>query len=169
MGLPDAPVTIIEYSDFQCSYCQQFALTVGKELKAAYIDSGKVRLLFRFINAYEESLQANQAAASAAEQGKFWPYHDLLMEQRASPKVNDLPIEKLEDLAQQLGLDMTLFKASLESGKHDSRIWQDDADGRALGVTGTPTFFIDGIKMAGGRSLQDFQDIIDPILQSLAK
>jgi len=85
-GSANAPVTIIEYSDFQCAHCQNFALTTEKELEATYIDTGKVRLIYRFITAFgEESQRANQAAACAAEQGQFWNYYYLLMMQRAHP------------------------------------------------------------------------------------
>ena len=122
-------------------------------------------LIFRFIDLFnEDSQRANEAAACAAEQGSFWPYYYLLMQQKASPRVNDLPLEKLESLAQQLNLDMPVFKASLESGKFGALIRQDDAEARGLGVLGTPTFFINGIKIEGTKTLQEFQIIIDPLL-----
>jgi protein-disulfide isomerase len=164
-GSLSAPVTIIEYSDFQCAHCQDFALTLEKELAATYIDTGKAFLIYKFITSYDESLMANQAAACAAEQGQFWPYHLLLMELRASPEVNDLPVEKLESLAKQLGLDVVLFSAGLESRKYENRIWQDQDEAISRKITGTPTFVINGTKLLGARSLQEFRNIIDPILQ----
>jgi protein-disulfide isomerase len=165
-GSPSAPVTIIEYSDFQCARCQQFALTVEKQLEAAYIETGKVRLTYKFVNGWgDESLHANEAAACAAEQGKFWEYYFLLMEQRFSSSKEDVTAEKLQSLAQQLGLDMNKFNASLLSGKYEAQIRQQDAECRALGVTGTPTFFINGMKKAGAENLQDLQNVIDPILE----
>jgi len=167
MGPQTAPVTVIEYSDFQCSHCQTFALTVEYELKAAYIDPGKVRLLYKFANLYQqsESQLANEAAACAAEQGQFWPYYYLLMSQRSSPKEVDLPLEKLQSLAQLLGLNMEIFNNSLNSHKFKAKVIQDDADRIALGVNGTPTFFINGIKKDGANTLKDLSDIIDPILE----
>ncbi len=91
------------------------------------------------------------------------------MAQRASSNAIDLPTEKLQQLAQQLGLDMIEFNASLLSGKYESQVRQDNEEGRAMGVTGTPTFFINGIKQEGASSQKILQDIIDPILQQQGK
>ena len=165
-GSPDAPITIIEYSDFQCAVCQEFALTVEPQLEAAYVDTGKARWIFKFtIGHGDESLLADEAAACAAEQGQFWAYYYLLMQQRARPSVDDLSVEKLQSLAQQLGLDMETFNASLLGAKYYARVKQDDQECRELGITGTPVFFINGTRLDGARSLKDFQEIMDPILE----
>ena len=171
MGSSAAPVTVIEYSDFQCAHCQTFALTVEDELAKAYIATGKVRLIYKFANLYmqDESQLANEAAACAAEQGQFWPYYFLLMSQRASPSKEDLTIEKLQSLAGQLGLNMETFSSSLNSHRFLAKVILDDNDRIALGVSGTPTFFINGIKKDGARSLQDLADIIDPLLEEAGK
>jgi len=168
MGSPDAPILMIEFSDFQCSHCQQYALTIAPDLEAAYIETGKVRLVHKFVIGYEEeSLLANEAALCAAEQGQFWPYYFLLMQQRAFPTVDDLSVEKLQGLAQKLGLDMDTFNTSLLSGKFESIIRQDDEECRAVGITKIPFFIINDVTMAGASSFQDFKDIIDPILEEL--
>lgn len=165
-GLPNAPVIIINYSDFQCGHCQQFTLTIEKQLETAYIDTGKVLFIYKHIIAYDEESQlAAEASEAAAEQDKFWPYHDLLMQARASTKTDDLPISKLQSLAQQVGLDMETFNASLESGKYREKVLQEDTEGRALGVTAIPTFFINGIKKDGASSFEELQIIIDDILR----
>jgi protein-disulfide isomerase len=128
-----------------------------------------VYFVFRFIDLFnDDSQRANEAAACAAEQGAFWPYYYLLMQQRALPRANDLPVEKLESLAQQLDLDMPVFKASLESGKYGAFVRQSDAEARGLGVIGTPTFFINGTKIEGTKTLQEFQIIVDPLLPKSA-
>ena len=164
-GSPDAPVTIIEYADFQCYYCQQFAINIEPQLEKLYIATGKVRLVYRHFVIYEdESWKAAEASECASEQSQFWPYYNALMRFRASPQTEDLSVLRLESLAQQLGLDMTLFKSSLESGKYKARVIQDDAEGRALGIAGTPTFFINGVRLNGATSIQALQRIIDPIL-----
>ncbi len=169
-GSPNAPVTIIDYSDFQCSHCQEFALTIEKQLQTAYIDTGKVLFIYKHIIAYgEESQLAAEASEAAAEQGKFWPYYDLLMQARASTKTDDLPISKLQSLAQQVGLDMETFNASLQSHKYREKVLQEDAEGRALGVTAVPTFFINGIKKDGASSFEELQVIIDDILEKSSK
>lgn len=169
-GNPDAPVTIIEFADFLCPNCQQFALNVEKELDAKYIDTGEVYLIYKFTRGWgAESKLANEAAACAAEQGQFWPYYFLLMEQHASQGKNDLPTEKLQLLAQQIGLNMDQFNSSLLSGKYQTKITGDDAESQAMGVISTPTFFINDIKKEGAKTLVDLQIIIDAVLTGSGK
>ena len=169
-GSSSAPVTVIEYSDFQCAHCQQFALTIEPEFDSLYVDTGKVRFIHKFMTVYsEESLLANEAAVCAGEQGRFWDYYNLLMEERASPENVDLPLGKLQAMAQSLNLDMDKFNTSLLSGKYEALVNQQDEEGRALGITGTPTFFINGMMKAGAGSLKTLQDIIDPIIAGAGK
>ncbi len=169
-GAADAPITMLDYSDFLCPACQVFALGVEKELETAYIETGKVRLIYKFIIGWgDRSMRANEAAACAAEQGKFWEYHDLLMGLRASHATDDLTVEKLQGLAQQLGLDMDEFNASLSSHKFKTKVEQDHQDGRDAGILGIPAFFINSTKQEGADSLKTLQDIIDPILQKLGR
>jgi protein-disulfide isomerase len=169
-GSSTAPVTFVEYSDFQCSHCQEFALTIEPQLETAYIDTGKVYLIYKFVAGFgEESRQANLAAACAAEQDQFWPYYYLLMQQQASSRVGDLTVEILQGLARQLGLNLEKFNSSFLGGKFTALVDKDDADARASGVTGTPTFFINGIKQDGAENLQTLKNIIDPMLENRTK
>jgi protein-disulfide isomerase len=168
-GSPAAPVTMTAFSDFQCYRCQVFALNVEKELDTAYVATGKVYLTYKFMIVSDESLKADEAAACAAEQGQFWPYYYLLMQQKTSPDKPDLPVEKLQALAQQLGLDMEKFNNSLLSGKFEAYIRQNDKEGRDLGMTGTPTFFINGQKLDGAVTLRALQEVIDPWLKGPAE
>ncbi|MBA7704718.1 hypothetical protein ES703_113536 [subsurface metagenome] len=165
-GLPIAPVTFIVYSDFQCSHCQVFALTIEKQLETSYINTGKILFVFKHIIAYgQESLLAAEAAEAANEQGKFWPYHNLLMQVRASPRVeDDLSISVLQNIAQQIGLDMEAFNASIQSGKYRDSVLQESQEGKSLGVTVIPTFYINGAKKEGAKSFEELQVIIDEIL-----
>jgi len=167
-GSPDAPVTIIEYSDFFCTHCQLFALNVEPQLEEAYIMTGKVLFIHKFMNvSADKSLLVNEAAACAAEQGRFWDYYYLLMDQRASR--NALPLEKLQSLAEQLGLDTDQFNASLLSGKYEAFIQQNHEEGVDLGIKGVPVFFINGVKQEGAGSLEELQKIIDPMLEEAGK
>lgn len=169
LGSPQAPVTIVVYSDFQCSACQQFAATTEKELESSYVATGKVRLIYKHLIVHgEESRLAAQASECAAAQGKFWPYHDLLMQMRASPEKDDLSIATLEGLAQQVGLDMAAFDASLRSGKYDAKVTSDDAEGRALGVPGTPTYFVNRMKGSGYKPFAAFQKVVEELLKESA-
>ncbi len=169
-GSPSAPVVVMLCTDFQCEHCQQFALTLEPQIEQLYIATGKVYWRYKFTTGFgTESRRANLAAACAAEQGQFWQYYYLLMQQHASPRINDLPLKKLQDLAQQLGLDMDKFNDSFMSNKFADWVDRDNAEIRALGVNETPTFFINGTRKAGAKDLPELQAIIDPLLESSSK
>ena len=173
LGSPDAPVVITEFAEFQCTICQAFYAGTEQEIRKKLVDTGKVRYVFKHFVMYgEESMQAALASEAAAEQGKFWEYHDLLMELRASPKTDgDLSTEKLQGLAEQLGLDMDKFNASLLSGKHKDLIDKEFRQGRAMGVEGTPTYFIHGgagegstRSGKGNLSFDTFKELVDALI-----
>jgi protein-disulfide isomerase len=166
VGSPTAPVTITEYADYQCSICQTFAATTEKDLERVYVATGVVRYVFKnFIVFGDESLLAAQAAEAAAEQNKFWPYHDLLMESRFSESAPDITLAKLQSIAQIVGLNMDQFNSAMSSGKFKDQVMQDDAEGKALGITGTPTFSVNGALGKGNVPLDAFKKVIDQILQ----
>ncbi len=165
MGSLDAPVTMVEYSDFQCRPCQQFTQTTQKEIETAYIETGKVRFIYKHRIVFgEDSVLAAMAAEAAAEQNKFWPYHELLM-RTTLPKGKEPVLAELEALAAQIDLDMPLFKASLESGKYRDKVMKDDAEAQALDVDATPTFFINGTRVIGNVSFEDFRKAIETELE----
>ncbi len=166
LGLANAPVTIIVFTDYQCNVCQTFALTTEKKIMKAYVETGKVRLVFKHFVVYgEESMQAAMASEAAAEQNKFWEYHDLLMKMRFSSKVEDVTTAKLQNLAEQAGLDMEAFNASFLSEKYREKVVQDCNEGKALDVRGAPTFFVDGRKGQGDVSFASFQNTIEALLE----
>ena len=157
------------YSDFQCYHCQEFALTTEKELEEAYVKTGKVRMVFKnFVINGEESMQAAMASECAAEQNKFWPYYDLLMQTRASPAEEDFTTATLESLAQAVGLNMTAFNTCLESENYREKVEGDKEEGEALGVTSTPSFIIDGGMATGHPPFAKFQEVIEQMLQESA-
>ncbi|MDP2744345.1 MAG: thioredoxin domain-containing protein [Dehalococcoidia bacterium] len=170
-GSPDAPITIVEYSDFQCYFCQKFALTTMRQLDEAYVAAGKVRFVYKhFIGYGDESLLAAIASELAAEQNKFWPFHDLLMQMRASPKKEDLTAARLRSLAQEVGLNMEAFDSGLHSGKYREKVMRDDAEARTLGISATPTFVINGkYGLRGGAPFETFREIISDLLEKEAK
>jgi len=164
-GSPDAPITIVEYSDFQCHFCQQFSVTTARELERAYIATGKVRLTYKHRIVFgEESTRAAVASECAAEQGQFWPYHDLLMEAQASPSVEDLTAGKLKGFARELGLDTAAFDVCLDSDRYRDKVMRETEEGKQAGVGGTPTFFINGIQVVGARPFEVFQGYIEDLL-----
>ena len=172
IGFPRAPITIVAYSDFQCHFCEQFANTIESQIDATYIQTGKVRFVYKHLISFgEESQLAAEASEAAAEQNQFWPFHDALMRLQLSNAASDLSLEKLRAIAQQLGLNMTQFDAGLTSGKFKAKVASDDAEGRATGITGIPAFFVNGIKAPDGvsTSFEEFQKVLDAELARLGK
>ncbi len=172
LGTSDAPVVIIEYSDFQCRYCQDFALDIAPRIEAAYVKTGKVRIEYRHVIVLgAESQLAAEAAECAAEQNQFWPFYNNLMWRQYSPDLADITVERLREIARQIGLDMALFNASLASGKFKEKVARDDIEGRAWGITGIPAFFVNDVladsKVKGNFAL--FSEIIDAELARLVK
>ncbi|MGH9704667.1 MAG: thioredoxin domain-containing protein [Candidatus Acidiferrales bacterium] len=155
-GPANAPVTIVEFEDFQCPYCKAVQPTL-KQILSHYGD--RVRLVYvdyPLESLHPAAFQAHQAARCAGEQDKFWEYHDLLF--KNAPAAN---AEQLDAYAKQAGMDMAAFKACLSSGKYQSAIQKDEEQGNKLGVEGTPAFFINGRMITGARSFDEFSLIID--------
>jgi protein-disulfide isomerase len=154
-GPANAKVTIVEFSDFECPYCSRAIVTVDEVVKK-YGD--KVRLVFRQfpLPFHEHAGKAAEAALCAGEQGKFWEMHDkLFANQRA------LEVEQLSGYAKDIGVDQAKFDECLKSGKMAATIKKDTEAGKAVGVTGTPAFFINGRMLSGAQPLDAFTEIID--------
>jgi protein-disulfide isomerase len=159
-GPSNAPVTIVEFAEFQCPYCAQSAGTL-KQLEEKYGD--KIRVVFRdfpLVGFHQFAAKAAEAASCANEQGKFWELFDKLFANQSNLKV-----PALKQYAAELKLDATRFDQCLDSGKY-SKVWQQDTDeGSQYGVTGTPTFFINGRMIVGNLPLDKFSEMIDEELR----
>jgi protein-disulfide isomerase len=154
-GNPQAPVIIVEFSDFQCPYCRQAEPTL-QNLAAKY--GGQVSLAYRDFPLREihpNAQLAAEAARCAGEQGKFWDYHDFVF---AYP--NMLNRDGLSQQALNVGLNAKQFNSCLSSGKYRSAIEQDVQDGLKAGVEGTPGFFINGTMVSGVQSADEFDKVI---------
>ena len=158
LGPPDAPVTIIEYSDYLCPYCQSAEAVVAKVLQRY---QGKVKFIHRdFLLGRPRSLAVARGALCAGEQGKFWEYrHDLLS------ATGDWSDQDLEARGRKMGLKPDDFRSCLASDRHDKTILASSEEGQKLGVSGTPTFFVNGRRMTGVRSEQQFDEIIQAELR----
>jgi protein-disulfide isomerase len=158
-GNVKAPVTIVEFSDFQCPFCARARPTVNR-VREAYGD--KVRILFRDfpLQMHPQATKASEAASCAGDQGKFWEMHDRLFANQAR-----LQVPELKQHATDLGLDAEAFGGCLDSGKYASKWQQGLADGTQYGVTGTPAFFINGRPLMGARPFEDFATVIDEELE----
>ncbi len=156
-GAENAKVVIIEFSDYTCPYCAKFANEVEPKLLENYGD--KVKFVFRDFPVHGEiAYKGAEAADCAGEQGKYWEFHRILYEKQREWMSNT---SMLYTYAKQLGLNVTAFKACLDSGKYKTEVDKDLQDGISYGVKGTPTFFINGKKIVGYMPYEEFAKLID--------
>jgi protein-disulfide isomerase len=161
-GDPKAPITIVEFSDFQCPFCKKSESTLH-ELLTKY--NGRVKLAyldFPLREIHPQAQSAAEAARCAGEQGKFWEYHDALYAEQSK-----LDGAELLTRARALNLDAKSFQSCLSSGKFKSKIEADIEQGRKVGVAGTPGFFVNGVFLSGAVPQADFEKIIDSELALL--
>jgi protein-disulfide isomerase len=161
IGPDNAKVTIVEFSDFQCPYCKRFRDETLNVLVEKYGDD--IRFVYRDypLPSHPQAQKAAEAAECADEQGKFWEMHDLLYSNQES-----LSDDLYTVFAAQLGLDTQKFNDCLSSNKYAEEVAADLQDGQAYGVTGTPTFFVNGQVLVGAQPVSAFEALIDQELGS---
>ncbi len=161
IGNPEAPIAIVEYSDFQCPYCAR-ATPPLKEVQKKYGDD-KVKLVFKHfpLSFHKAAKPAAIASMAALDQGKFWEFHDVLFKNQRG-----LSAEKMNDYAAEAGLDVERFKQDMAAKRTDyaKAVDGDFRQGQSVGVRGTPTLFIGGKKVAN-RSVQGMSAMIDALLK----
>lgn len=166
-GNPKAPVVLIEFSDFQCSFCRKFWKETLPPIEKKYIGIGQVRFLYRhFAVLGKPSELAAQAAECAREQGKFWDYHDKLFASASSPLA--FTGGKLKGYATELQLKSGAFNTCLDSGKHLEKVQGETSIAFFLGARGTPTFFLNGRMLVGAQPFKVFESLIDEELKKPA-
>lgn len=161
-GAANAPVTILEFTDFDCVYCK-LVLPAIEDVLEAY--EGKVRLVFKNFPRtlkHPDATKAHEAVLCASEQGKFWEYHDALFKRQKK-----LKHEMLMKIAIEVGLDVERFKICFEAGINTSKIFQDMKEGFEMGVRRVPTFFINGRKLEGNATFSEFKEIIEEELRKV--
>jgi protein-disulfide isomerase len=161
-GNPNAPVTLIEYSDFECPFCQRFVPTV-EQLLREYPE--QVKIVYRHfpLSFHPNAQKAAEAAECAGEQGKFWEMHDILF---AKAEQGTMGVEIWKTEASVLGLNTTQFNTCLDSGKYASKVANDMNEGAASGVSGTPATFVNGVLISGAVPYAQLKAQVD---QALAK
>lgn len=179
LGSPSAPVTFVEFGDFQCPFCGRFFREAEREVIDTYVKNGKVRFVYRdFAFLGEESFRAAEAAECADEQGKFWLYHDALYthiwddyygQGKNGENVGAFSDQNLNRIAGETGLDTRAFSECFSSRRFRAEVEKDVADGRAAGVTGTPTSFINGRMVSGALPFGQFRDLIEEALAATGK
>ncbi len=156
IGPADAPITVVEFADYECPFCRQWDQQTYQPLMAAY--PGKIRLVYRdfpLTSIHPDAMPAAEAAQCAGEQNAYWPYHDKLF---ASDQLGDAVYQQY---AQELNLDMTKFNDCLSTHKYQQAIQDDSTFALNLGVNSTPTFFINGLAVIGAQPLDVFKQVID--------
>ena len=170
LGDANAPITIIEFGDYQCHQCKNWFHNTKPALFQDYIDTGKVNLIFvdmAFLG--RDSPKAAQATYCAEEQGAYWQYHDLLYKSQEQIDSGWANSERLRAFAFDLGLDIELFNSCLDSNKYQKRVQNNIAEARENGVRGTPTFIIispNGAeqKLVGAQPYSVFQNVINSMI-----
>lgn len=157
-GSKNALVTIVEFSDFQCPYCGKFAIETLSQIKTNYIDTGKVKVVYKDfpLSFHENAQKAAEAAQCAFEQNKFWEFHDKIFQNQ-----QDLSIPSLKRFASELGLNTGKFNECLDSGKMAAKVQKDLQEGASVGISGTPAFLVNGVGVTGAQPFEVFKQIID--------
>ena len=164
LGSASAPVTIVEFSDFRCSFCKKFWADTLPKLKKAYFEKGTVQFVFRhFAILGKQSEQAALASECAAEQGKFWQYHDKLFANQAALGFSE---SKLKRYAGELRLQQAKFDGCLTTGKYKSKVEQETVTAAYLGGRGTPMFLVNEWLLVGAQPFETFEKAIDQMLES---
>lgn len=163
-GAADAPVTIVEVSDFGCSHCRNFHEQTFAPLTQAYVETGQVRWITLPFALRAETLPATNAAMCANEQGAYFAYGEQLFAQQDTPLA--FTQAGFVQAAEALSLEMTSFNQCLESGRYDNIVRANNQAANGVGVSGTPSFFINGRKLEGAHPFSTFQQHIDSALGS---
>ena len=161
-GDPDAPITIVEFGDFNCGYCARWAHEVLPRISEKYIQTGKVKMAFvHFPILGADSMQAAEATECAAQQDRFWDYHNTVYDNIG---IGYTPAN-LTSLAKDIGLDTATFEQCLANFPETSLLEDDVRLSQVMGVRGTPAFLVNGIPLAGAYPYEEFEKIIDEILE----
>jgi protein-disulfide isomerase len=176
-GKVDAPITVVEYSDYQCPFCARSYRDVMPKLQEEYIDTGKLRFVMReypLSSIHKNATNASMAALCADDQGKYWEMHDLLFENQ-----KQLGVDNLKSFASTIGLDTASFNECLDSKKTSGQVQKDMASASKLGMGGTPGFFIGltdltdpdkvelSVYLKGAKPIDSFRASIDDLLESV--
>lgn len=171
LGDAHAPLTLVEFSDYQCPFCRRFHDQTFARLKAQYIDTGKVRYVFRDFpldSLHPQARAAAEAAHCAGAQGKYWQAHDVWFQNQQHLRPADL-----KSYARKVGLDVRAFDECFDKKTYAQRVQDNLRDGIKAGVRGTPSFFlgktgdgasVNGLLITGARPFEDFQQEIDQLL-----
>ena len=165
-------MTLVEFGDYQCTFCKKFFDETENSILVNYVETGKVKVLFKdFIVVNDDSVNAASAAHCASDQKMFWQYHSALYNNWDGEGTGWASSEQLHQFASTLGLDMNEFSECMSQSKWKDLVLSSHADGRTLGVDATPTFFIidennEALKIVGAQQYDVFQEVFDSLLEN---
>ena len=171
LGNPNAPITLVEFGDYQCHYCNVFFQNIENEIIKNYVETGKVKIIFKDYNIIgPDSVKASQGAHCANEQGLFWKYHDILYSNWTGENNGWASGTNLANFAQEIDLDMNKWSKCMSEQKYSQTILSSNDDAKALGLTGTPAFFIinsngEVSKLFGAQPFEVFKRTFDNELE----
>lgn len=163
LGDADAPVVMIEYSDFQCPFCGKFARDTKPELVKKYVDDGVLRIEWRQFPIFgQESEDAARAGYAAGQQGKFWDFHDVVYGTKRKKNGGDFAQDKLEAYAREAGVsDLDRFRKDMKGDDAKAAIGADTSEGYGLGVSSTPAFLVNGEPVLGAQPTEVFVEVVE--------
>ncbi|MCA9999828.1 MAG: DsbA family protein, partial [Anaerolineales bacterium] len=170
VGDPNAPVEIIEYTDFQCPFCQRHFLQTFPQIKAQYIDTGQVYYVFKDLpltTIHPQAFLAAEAARCAADQGAYLEMHNLLFTKQGEWSGSSAAATAFTDYASQLGLDRDTFSACLTNHAQETAVQADMDEAIGFGISGTPAFFVNGNFVNGAQPFSVFSQVIDKMLADM--
>jgi len=172
LGDPNAPITLVEFGDYQCHFCNVFFHNTEEDIVENYIETGKVKMIFKdFTIIGPDSINASHGAHCANDQGLFWEYHDILYDNWTGENNGWASSENLLKFAQQTGLDVKKWSQCMINSEHSEIIAASNQDARTLGLTGTPSFFVidsenNVTKLFGAQPYEQFKRIFDSSLKN---
>lgn len=171
LGNPSAPVTLIEFGDYQCHFCNVFFHSTEGDILKNYVETGKVKIIFKDYNIIgPDSVNASHGAHCAKDQELFWEYHDILYSNWTGENNGWASSKNLEKFANEIGLDMDVWTQCMLDGTHSQTILASNEDAKSLGITGTPAFFVIGsdgktTKLFGAQPYDTFEKVFENALQ----
>jgi len=171
LGNMDAPITLIEFGDYQCHFCNVFFHSTEGDILKNYVETGKVKMIFKDYNIIgPDSVNASHGAHCASDQGLFWEYHDILYSNWTGENNGWASSENLGKFAQEIGLDMDIWSECMLNGKHSQTILGSNEDAKSLELTGTPAFFVIGpdgktTRLFGAQPYETFEKVFENELQ----
>ncbi len=171
LGNPNAPITLVEFGDYQCHYCNVFFQSIKGDIIKNYVETGKVKIIFKDYNIIgPDSINASHGAHCATEQGLFWEYHDILYSNWTGENNGWASTSNLTIFAQEINADMDMWTECMNKKTYSKTIMESNNDAKTLELTGTPAFFVinsngEVSKLFGAQPFEVFQRVFDEQLQ----